>query len=1025
MITEFKRLFKGRSEVYARAFPKNDKPGKVGYELIEEPLTDERLFDHLSGKALLGQYQLLQNNTVHWFAVDFDMSKDESELALDQKGTVLGTAMQQMETFEEAGLSCYLEVSRSGNGAHVWGFFEEGVPAAEVRAALKPLLIDADSYDRLYPVQTSVSTTKPYGNLIALPFFGALGKVANPKLGPGVLGGASVFLHRDTLEPVEPLEFMRSVFVNRREVIHELAAKAPKLAAVGSAYNGEAVAFGEVNPAGRPEKLGRGVLKLISDYGCQFMTHAFQNRQTLPEPQWYVALQQLSCFDNGREAAHLLSRGYAGYNPAETDAKYTHALQHPPVSCAYIQEHFPKNACKGCTCGAPYRKAQGTIEEVTKRAEEPLLRSDFKGSTARMQRRKQGAEPDGISWGMAGLDKYTRLRPKELTVIGAMPSIGKSLPLDAKILTPTGWTTMGALSVGSEVITVSGKATQVLGVYPQGIRPAYKVTFCDGSSTECDDEHLWLTTTREERQAKTRPDWSVKSLKQIRETLRRKDTTGPAHAIPLVQPVEFAPKAAPLLSPYLLGVLLGDGYLPDATLGFSNTDDSILATVRVELALLGDRLVNDSGPDYNIVGTRRGRHGSVTRDFLRVLKLVGTHAATKFVPEEYWYASVEDRLALLQGLCDTDGSACTVNTVEYSTISQQLRDAAVHLARSLGGQVSVSERIPKYRYKGEVRFGQLSYRVFIRLPYGMAPFRSVTKLAKYSSRCSNRITRRTIVSIDPVGEKQMQCIKVADPSSLYVTDDFIVTHNTAFVVDAVYSLASRGVPVFMFSAETGVEGFEDRLLARVSGVDSRAIRGERMRLGVPFPLTDDEEAAVLVAAETLRPLPIYINYTVTRPDTILNVLEDALLRNRIGFDEPYVVFMDYLQFAANGEDDYGALSKATMEFKALAKIIRQSVVLLSQLQRKTEGDDVPLINWFKGTGRIENDADVAMILTGDRIPGAVAKRKLSIVKQREGDAGVHISLKFYQTCCLFEEEEFAAIPTGIDLFAQEAGDAYD
>ena len=673
MLPEFKQLFKGRSEVYARAFPKNDKPGKVGYELIEEPLTDERLFDHLSGKTLLGQYQLLQNNTVHWFAVDFDMSKDESELALDQKGTVLGTAMQQMEVFEEAGLSCYLEVSRSGNGAHVWGFFEEGVAAAEVRAALKPLLIDADSYDRLYPVQTSVSTAKPYGNLIALPFFGALGKVANPKLGPGVQGGASVFLNRDTLAPVDPLEFLRGVFVNRREVIHELASRAPKLPALGTTYSGEAVPFGEVNPAGRPEKLGRGVLKLISDYGCQFMSNAFQNRRTLPEPQWYAAIQQLTCFENGREAAHLLSKDYAGYNPAETDTKYTHALQHPPVSCAYIQEHFPKNACKGCTCGAPYRKAQGTIEEVTKRAEEPLLRSDFKGSTARMQRRKQGAEPDGISWGMAGLDKYTRLRPKELTVIGAMPSIGK----------------------------------------------------------------------------------------------------------------------------------------------------------------------------------------------------------------------------------------------------------------------------------------------------------------------------------------------------------------TAFVVDAVYSLASRGVPVFMFSAETGQEGFEDRLLARVSGVDSRAIRGERMRLGVPFPLTDDEEAAVLVAAETLRPLPIYINYTVTRPDTILNVLEDALLRNMIGFDEPYVVFMDYLQFAANGEDDFAALSKATMEFKALAKIIRQSVVLLSQLQRKTEGDDTPLINWFKGTGRIENDADVAMILTGERIPGPIAKRKMSIVKQREGDAGVHISLKFYQTCCLFEEEELTAIPTGIDLFAQEAGDAYD
>jgi replicative DNA helicase len=220
------------------------------------------------------------------------------------------------------------------------------------------------------------------------------------------------------------------------------------------------------------------------------------------------------------------------------------------------------------------------------------------------------------------------------------------------------------------------------------------------------------------------------------------------------------------------------------------------------------------------------------------------------------------------------------------------------------------------------------------------------------------------------------------------------------------SLAERGVPALVFSAETGREGLEERLLARVSGVDSRAIRGERIWAGNPMPLTADEERAVDQAAERLHRLPLYAHYSASQPDLIINLIEDTVLRERLNLGAPMVIFMDYLQFGSldvdGGLTEYEKLSRLSMEFKYLAKVLRQPVVIFSQLKREKESDDEPQINWFKGTGRIEADADVAMILTGERTPGAIAKRKLSIVKQREGEAGISIDLLLHQTIAKFE-----------------------
>src|SRR4029079_13551040 len=113
-------------------------------------------------------------------------------------------------------------------------------------------------------------------------------------------------------------------------------------------------------------------------------------------------------------------------------------------------------------------------------------------------------------------------------------------PLDAKILTPGGWTTMGAIDVGDEVIDPEGGTARVTGVFPQGERDIYKVTFSDGSTTECDLDHLW--------QIRRDGKWLVENLASIKASFE----DGDRPFVPLVQKLAFAEEDL-TTDPYLLG----------------------------------------------------------------------------------------------------------------------------------------------------------------------------------------------------------------------------------------------------------------------------------------------------------------------------------------------------------------------------------------------------------------------------------------------------------------------------------------
>jgi RecA/RadA recombinase len=393
-----------------------------------------------------------------------------------------------------------------------------------------------------------------------------------------------------------------------------------------------------------------------------------------------------------------------------------------------------------------------------------------------------------------------------IAVVHGPSAAGKALAEDSPVLTPGGWREIGSLTLADRVIGADGRAHRVLGVYEQGVKQLYRVTFSDGASVECCDEHLWWTSTANERMRGKfargpRPGrkriptgsegrGSAKSLSEIRDGFRPRD-----HQVPIVAPVEFRhSQDAPLLHPYLLGLLLGDGSFRMTSVTFSKPEEDLWIALRSCLPL-GDfakEMPNGSGVRI-VAGSRRVSRGSSTSRALRELGLSGCTSLTKFIPHRFMRASVEDRWALLRGLLDTDGSVeHGGRRVEFSSSSPRLAANVAELARSLGALVREDPpRVTSYSYRGEDRQGAPSTRLSIAFPDGVIPISSRKHLARWRGRRGVPL-RRLMVSIEPTREMRAVCIAVDSPDHLYVTAGYIVTHNTLFAHGLGLSFLKRG-----------------------------------------------------------------------------------------------------------------------------------------------------------------------------------------------------------------------------------------
>jgi predicted ribonuclease YlaK len=545
---------------------------------------------------------------------------------------------------------------------------------------------------------------------------------------------------------------------------------------------------------------------------------------------------------NLRIRADVLGLTVEDYDPGQVDISelypgYTEILLEPSQLSAFYQSgsvtidtktYYPNEYALLRDSTNPQSTALGRINVTLGRVEQ-------------IRKFKQ----DGV-WGIRprnkeqhfALDLLLDDSVKLVTLVGKAGT-GKAQPVSSPILTPTGYRPMGEIEPGQEVMTPDGVPAKVLAVFPQGEKDIYRVRFTDGSSTECCQEHLWYTQTTLDRDY--HKPGCVKTLEEIMTSLRYGSQQKRNHSIPITNPIQFAPRSVPI-DPYLMGCLIGDGSMSVGQVALTTADQDLLRECEPLLAAVGCHL--GEARDYSYCICCDQPPGSppmsyVRRDpqtneektyasireveadgFLRAsvsrvclgqsqqhksyewrsiesdkpsvnpvknalikFGLWGHRAEGKFIPEDYLLGSVEQRVALLQGLMDTDGTIEKCRHKSFSTVSAKLAENFKTLVQSLGGTVTIKERYPKYTYKGEKRGGQKSYNCNICLPNEIIPFRLPRKLERWAPN-EKYYPRRYIDAVEYVGKKQAKCILIDSPERLYITDDFIVTHNTMISIAA-------------------------------------------------------------------------------------------------------------------------------------------------------------------------------------------------------------------------------------------------
>lgn len=352
------------------------------------------------------------------------------------------------------------------------------------------------------------------------------------------------------------------------------------------------------------------------------------------------------------------------------------------------------------------------------------------------------------------LTKYTKkpseVSDPELILLYSRPGGGKALENSEPVLTSKGWQPIGDLAVGDRVYTRKGTLTDVVGVYPQGERDLFRVTLSDGTSVLADADHLW---TVQQHNHKNEVVVTTTSLMDY-----------PRTYIPMAKAVEYENPSDPLLDPYVMGLLLGDGGFTQRTATFSNPDrtlhDAIAAVY--EISARSEKITS------GVLGVT---------DVLVQYGLIGHKSPDKFIPNDFKFASIADREQLFYGLMDTDGYM-EDHGVKFSTSSPQLAEDMRELVWGLGGTVTTTHRNPTYTYKGERKQELSAQTLTIKMPLDFGPpFKQSNRVARWSEKRRTAPTRR-VVSVEPAGRGQATCIRVEDDSATFLTRNYVVTHNT-------------------------------------------------------------------------------------------------------------------------------------------------------------------------------------------------------------------------------------------------------
>lgn len=407
-------------------------------------------------------------------------------------------------------------------------------------------------------------------------------------------------------------------------------------------------------------------------------------------------------------------------------------------------------------------------------------------------------------------------------------------PLYSKIITPNGETTMGDIQVGDIITGADGLPTRVVDISDIKEDTIYEIELGDGRTTRASSGHFWNVRVGYSKGYET-----ITTLEMFNNLEKER------YFLPLHGVVQYNKNKLPL-DPYLLGVLIGDGIIADTHIRFSSNDQEIVDNVEKIVSNLNLLVVKNKSTEYSydittgfrggtqagaremyreniltgeveilgflqeackklkdIPGTtligrctyqrvidnwEYGYTGKISKNInpiqaeLEELGLMGLRAWEKFIPDVFKYSSVQDRISLLQGLLDTDGTIKKDGSdLVYITSSEQLQKDVIDLVLSLGGTAKSYGRFPKNTsiVGTELKSSPRKiYSVYINFYNNeIIPFRLTRKAERFKPKTTHNYATR-IKSISKLGVEEVKCIKIDNGSELYLTDSFIPTHNS-------------------------------------------------------------------------------------------------------------------------------------------------------------------------------------------------------------------------------------------------------
>lgn len=357
---------------------------------------------------------------------------------------------------------------------------------------------------------------------------------------------------------------------------------------------------------------------------------------------------------------------------------------------------------------------------------------------------------------------------------------GGPQPLDAIVKTPFGEKRIGDVNIGDVVCGADGKGTRVIDIPYAGEAPVYEITTLDGSVTRAAENHIW----RFKIGGRPRSD-RLGTTKDMMHLLEQ----GHSVLLPLTEEVQITrsfPKNHKIPS-YLMGALLGDGCFRGRSITFSSADTYIIDRLGEEVS---GEIIHIDKCDYRL------RSCSYEKQCLQSDGLWGLYSHEKFIPEHYKMSTIEERWKLLQGLMDTDGTIDTRGHLSFTSTSERLAKDVQWLVRSLGGNATLS-RHNSYRVNNGVKKqGLPAYTLYLQHKEKSKFFslpRKLSRVKPYNNGAG--IPTKKIAKITPIGTMSVRCISVSNLDGLYLTNDFIVTHNSkTFTMAIMVLLTIRQYP---------------------------------------------------------------------------------------------------------------------------------------------------------------------------------------------------------------------------------------